>query len=1546
LNRQTSRPYLLTVLMIFSSLALNAQNVVINELLASNTADFPEMYDFGDYNDWLELYNPTDLTQDLSGYFLSDDSEDPLKWLIPNNTQIDAHEYLLIWADDFNEGPGAFYQRATWPWESYTTRHYHTNFKLNLSGEQVVLASADHTAEQTLIPEGALWKYLDEGSDQGILWTETDFDDAAWNAGPAELGYGDGDEATLLSYGPDSDDKYITTYFRHLFPLANSANIQNLSLLLKRDDGAVIHINGNEVLRVNMPAGQIAYDTPASSAVADADEDAFFEFSLSGSELVDGSNVIAVEIHQVSHTSSDISFDLELTGHSYSGTEIVDVITYGPQTTDVSYGRDLGGASWYYYGQPTPGSANLTNPSSTMTRSGSISASLESGFYSGPQTVLLECDSESDQIFYTLDGSRPGESTSLYTGPILLENTVVLKARSIAVDRVQGAILTASYLIDEPSHISSVSLVAEPATLWDSDIGIYENEYKQREIPVTVEYFTPETEHGFTVKSGSRLGGQNIWTKPQKPFTIYQRNRFGDDQIHYQLFQGKPITNFSRIVFRNGGDDWEETLIRDPMTQSLVTGMMDCGYMAYSPTALFLNGTYWGIHNIREKFNDQYFYENFNADPDNYDHLEYTSTPAGTQMLVVVGNFVAYESLIDFVLSNDLNQTDNYAELLQLMNVDGFIDHLVMTLYCANTSWGHNREWWRPGTDGGKWQWLIVDLDRGFNPDNINNNLVDNLMNSYLLFQYLLSSSRFEERFVQRAAAHINNTFQTERVIGIVDSLSNIISPEIPRHAALWGSQGGVSSVAAWENELDNIRDFAQQRPAILFNQFNNTLDLDGTVQVSVTIDPPGSGRILMNDVPLINPTGAGLYFQNRLLTLHAQPATGYQFLGWEAVSDSAAIEYNCFTDSSFTAVFQLSGEIILPGLISENTTLTNTQPYVVVHDLIVQDGVTLTVSAGVELRMPEAGSIIIQGQLEILGTETYPVKIIPNPSIGENRWGAMVFSNATDTSHIQYAQISGASSGPDPIIHIAAISSINSNTIIEHIQIENVEFPIYIEGGSTQIRNSSIASEYVCDYINVKYGDVIIENCSFYGAHAPDTDAIDLDGVIGGIIRNNRIYNFQGDNSDGIDVGEWSQDVMIASNLIYHSSDKGISLGQCSSIIIDRNVIVGCGRAIAIKDSADALISNNTLFNNDTSISCYEKNVGAGGGTAEIVNTIMAGSSNAPVFTDVHSSASIRYSLSDYEQMSGEGNLYADPLFVDASNYNLELNGDSPCIDSGDPDLPLDEDLTRSDIGAYYSYSPDDYPFQIPGQYISQIKINEFLASNDATNSDESGEFDDWLELYNPSEEALDCSGLYLTDDFSNLTKWQFPEIGSVIEPGGYLLVWCDEQPDQGDLHSNFKLGAAGEELALVNHNGTSIIDSISFGLQLMDISYGRFPDGDNQWASMAPTPNSSNSTLDISSNGEIPERFLLEQNYPNPFNPATTIRFALPEAAHVSLLIYDLTGREVRILDAAQYPKGFHEISWNGQDRAGNLLASGVYLCRLEVESFSQTIKMVYLR
>ncbi len=173
----------------------------------------------------------------------------------------------------------------------------------------ITINSSSAPTTNTLIAAGSVWKYLDNGSDQGTAWSALAFNDSAWTNGPAQLGYGDGDEARIVSFGPDSANKHPTTYFRRTFVVNNPANVQELILSVLRDDGAITYINGVEVFRQTMPAGPITYLTYATSA----NEYVFEAISISApTMLVPGTNVIACEVHQGNANSSDLSFDLQL----------------------------------------------------------------------------------------------------------------------------------------------------------------------------------------------------------------------------------------------------------------------------------------------------------------------------------------------------------------------------------------------------------------------------------------------------------------------------------------------------------------------------------------------------------------------------------------------------------------------------------------------------------------------------------------------------------------------------------------------------------------------------------------------------------------------------------------------------------------------------------------------------------------------------------------------------------------------------------------------------------------------------------------------------------------------------------------------------------------------------------------------------------------------------------------------------------------------------------------------------------------------------------
>src|SRR5258705_183752 len=166
-----------------------------------------------------------------------------------------------------------------------------------------------------LIPAGASWKYLDDGSDQGAAWRALAFDDSTWRSGRAQLGYGDSDEVTPVGYGSNSSNKFITTWFRATFTVPNPSLYRDLTISILRDDGAVVYLNGREIFRSNMPVGPVSYQTLASSNVGGTDEATFYPITVAATNLASGNNVIAVEIHQAAANSTDISFDLQLTAN-------------------------------------------------------------------------------------------------------------------------------------------------------------------------------------------------------------------------------------------------------------------------------------------------------------------------------------------------------------------------------------------------------------------------------------------------------------------------------------------------------------------------------------------------------------------------------------------------------------------------------------------------------------------------------------------------------------------------------------------------------------------------------------------------------------------------------------------------------------------------------------------------------------------------------------------------------------------------------------------------------------------------------------------------------------------------------------------------------------------------------------------------------------------------------------------------------------------------------------------------------------------------------
>lgn len=349
----------------------------------------------------------------------------------------------------------------------------------------VAVITVELTSDFTrLIPTGSVWKYFDQGVDLGVAWRSPGFDDRAWTNGPAQLGYGDNDEATVVSFGPSNNDKYITTYFRRAFVLTDAGSFTNLVLRLLRDDGAIVYLNDEEIFRSNLPEGEVAFSTLALGAVGGALERAFFTNRVNPGLLVSGTNVVAVEVHQSDPDSSDLSFDLELRGQRSFAPRLL----AQPESQTVSEGStvvfsaNVAGArplsyQWTFnHTNAFPGATNstLTLDDVRLDNSGAYALVVSNAFgLAVSSDAVLTVIGFNDPPTVSLDSPTNGASFGLNVGSVLLlasaadPDGAVARVEFFADDVLLGADFAAPYQFQWlDARVGSHELAA---VAWDTE---------------------------------------------------------------------------------------------------------------------------------------------------------------------------------------------------------------------------------------------------------------------------------------------------------------------------------------------------------------------------------------------------------------------------------------------------------------------------------------------------------------------------------------------------------------------------------------------------------------------------------------------------------------------------------------------------------------------------------------------------------------------------------------------------------------------------------------------------------------------------------------------------------------------------------------------------------------------------------------------------------------------------------------------------------------------------------------------------------------------
>ncbi len=958
---------------VFLLSSITAAQPVINEVMPLNSSTV--MDDDGDYSDWIEIYNPGGTDISLGGYGLTDDSTEPYKWVFPDYT-LDAGEFLLVFASDKD--------RTVFPshWE-------------------------------TVIDMGGEWRYATGSSLISDDWRTPGFDDSGWDAGLTPIGSFE-DDVTHISQTHtlsvflrktftvenaadvtngllhiDFEDGFVA-YINGVeitranmqsqpgtIPLYSEMSIVTRQRLMN-DNGAPLMYGIDNLADViqtgdNVLAIEVHNDKPYLSDIS------VVPFLTLGMDTVpaDANGVPDILASSIPVVTFHTNFKIKAAGETLmltdpSGT-VADSIATVPLEEDISYGRKPdGGGTLVYYDEPTPGSHNA--PASISGHANEVAVSIPGGLSDSPVTVEITVESADAAIRYTIDGSEPTETSEEYTAEVVIDTTTVLRTRAFEVGKFPGPVATNTYIINEGIELPVISISTNPQNLWDPDIGIYVkgnsnarggyppnptsyvgNYNEDWERPIHIEFYEPDGTQGFSIDAGMKMHGKNSRAHPQKSVAIFARPEYGYNAIDYKIFPDLPITSFQSILLRASGNNQNtdrSTLIRDGLCQTIM-GQLDLETQAYRPSVVFLNGVYWGIHNIRVKLNEDYLAAHHNVDPDRVDILDdyhavfvnaypstgelnaYISNDKPWTCFIIEGTADHYNDLLRYMLENDESDPEVYEYIKARFDIENYIDYMAAQIYISNPDGpGHNTKMWRPQSENGRWRWLVYDVERGFgiqeNPFNIPGPAHEADLTDYYIrhkqtkeerspdanfFMYSLlgneeqniaGNTEFKAAFLNRYSDHLNTIFSAEQVMPIIERLVGAVESEMPRHLERHEFENGIRTMDEWRANVDYLRTFAELRPQYTRQNIVDNLGLNGTADVTLDVSDPLAGRIQISSLVIDEFPWTGEYFQDVPIKLTAIPAPGYAFAGWsgENTSDSEVITVTLSEAISLRAAF------------------------------------------------------------------------------------------------------------------------------------------------------------------------------------------------------------------------------------------------------------------------------------------------------------------------------------------------------------------------------------------------------------------------------------------------------------------------------------------------------------------------------------------------------------------------------------------------------------------------------------------------------------------
>ncbi len=833
------------------------QDIVINEVMSDN--DFTIKDGLTNYSDWIELYNRGSSLVNLKNYYLSDDLANLKKWKMPDYS-LGPGEFQLIFASDKDTAVSLGY------WNSVISRGDEWKYLVGLleppagwkeigfpdsSWERGPTGIGYGDNDDATVIDSVITVYFRKsfvlGDVQSVIRAilDIDFDDGF-------VAYLNGVEfarENISGYPPTFEQEAELRSEPRIHygekPARYELSEQLLGLLQTGENVLSVQVHNKSIESSDftfIPFFTIGYSEESFTGPVDPLLDiqshgnlfhANFKIS-SGGELL----LLSDSVGNLTHAF----FSIKLQG-------------------DQSYGRRTDGSEeLMIFDFPSPGKSNI--------HSNSLTFSHDRGFYRDPFYLKITSD-RNTPVYYTLDGSMPTDSSFLYqdslyigylyekpNGISLMQTTqsldpsaftyygppdegiakaTVLKSRSILEGVPTSPVYTSTFFIDSlgTDHYSLpvFSLVLDSFDLFDYNTGIYVpglysdstnsrsgNFYEtgmEWEKKAHIEYFDTVGNVAFSQYGGIRIHGGISRKKAQKSLRLYSRNKYGNKYFEYPLFASRNTGRYKRVILRSSmstwgskfGDGYVATVCRD----------LDFELQETQPVIVFINGEYWGLHNMRD-YIDEYYLKSLSPeiDKDSVNLLEKNEK-------VKIGFREEYTELMNFIKLNDLAKQENYTYVSSRIDVPNYIDYNIAELFLANADWpGNNSMYWKSQASGTKWRWILHDMDGAFfdaetdmfklATDSTQTAWPNPSWSTFLLRNMFLNY-HFRRQFMCRAIELFESDFHPDTMIRKAIEFNELFLPEIEEHMARWHYPGSRGGWDYYYNEL--VYDFAVNRPAI-----------------------------------------------------------------------------------------------------------------------------------------------------------------------------------------------------------------------------------------------------------------------------------------------------------------------------------------------------------------------------------------------------------------------------------------------------------------------------------------------------------------------------------------------------------------------------------------------------------------------------------------------------------------------------------------------------------------------------------------------------------